>query len=114
MERRAERQVSAMFIIAALLAVAFCVCYFAIDPTATLFGYGAQNLAFGLTLGLSLLLIGVGAEPVGQEADERRGDHRAPPLGRLFARRTVRSRWKASPPGSRSPASVVVPSCATA
>jgi ubiquinol-cytochrome c reductase iron-sulfur subunit len=61
LERRAERQVGGMFILAALLALAFCVCYFAIDNDATFLGYGAQNLALGVTLGLSLLLIGLGA-----------------------------------------------------
>ncbi len=61
MERRAERQVAGMFIAAALLTVAFCVCYFTIDPQATVLGYGAMNLFLGLTLGLALLLIGLGA-----------------------------------------------------
>jgi ubiquinol-cytochrome c reductase iron-sulfur subunit len=61
MERRAERQVGAMFILASLLALGFCVCYFAIGRDATVFGYGAQNLALGMTLGLSLLLIGLAA-----------------------------------------------------
>jgi quinol---cytochrome c reductase iron-sulfur subunit len=61
LERRAERQVAAMFGLATLLALAFCVCYFTIDPEATVFGYGALNLALGGTLGLTMLLIGVGA-----------------------------------------------------
>jgi quinol---cytochrome c reductase iron-sulfur subunit len=60
-ERRAERQVAAMFGAATLLALAFCVSYFAIDPEATVFGRGASNLALGATLGLALLLIGLGA-----------------------------------------------------
>src|SRR5579864_1766531 len=61
MERRAERQVGAMFLLAAVLAVAFCVCYFTISPEATIFGWGAMNVALGLTLGMSLLLIGLAA-----------------------------------------------------
>jgi ubiquinol-cytochrome c reductase iron-sulfur subunit len=61
MERRAERQVAAMFIVATLLALAFCVAYFTVSSSETWFGYGAQNLALGMTLGLSLLLIGIGA-----------------------------------------------------
>jgi quinol---cytochrome c reductase iron-sulfur subunit len=61
LERRAELQVGAMFILAALLGLAFCVCYFAVDAEDTVFGYGAQNLSLGMTLGLSLLLIGLGA-----------------------------------------------------
>lgn len=61
MERRAERQVAAFFVVAALLTLAFCVAYFAIDETDTFAGMGASNLALGLTLGLALLFIGVGA-----------------------------------------------------
>ncbi|MGI8702417.1 MAG: cytochrome bc1 complex Rieske iron-sulfur subunit [Nocardioidaceae bacterium] len=61
LERRAERQVAGMFLAAAVLAAAFCVCYFTVDFTTTAFGYGIQNLTLGVTLGLSLLLIGVGA-----------------------------------------------------
>lgn len=65
MERRAERQVAAMFITAALLALAFCVAFFVFDPDPetgdTFLGMGASNLALGVTLGLSLLLIGLGA-----------------------------------------------------
>ena len=63
MERRAERQVSLMFIAAAVLIVAFCVAYFAFSPSPggqTLHGYGLSNLTLGLSLGLALLLIGVG------------------------------------------------------
>lgn len=60
-ERRAERQVAGMFMLASLLTLAFCVAYFAIDEDAIVFGYGASNLALGLSLGLALLLIGVGA-----------------------------------------------------
>jgi len=61
MERRAELQVAAMFILAALLSVGFCVAYFAIDRDAIVAGTSASNLALGMTLGLALLLIGVGA-----------------------------------------------------
>jgi quinol---cytochrome c reductase iron-sulfur subunit len=61
LERRAERQVGTMFLVAAASALAFCVCYFTIDKSATFFGLGALNLALGLSLGASLLLIGIGA-----------------------------------------------------
>jgi ubiquinol-cytochrome c reductase iron-sulfur subunit len=61
MERRAERQVAGLFALAALLSVLFCVFYFAIDSEDRVFGYGAQNLALGLSLGLALLSIGAGA-----------------------------------------------------
>ncbi len=61
MERRAERQVSAMFVLAAVLALVFCVAYFAVGLDSRFLGVGASNLALGVTLGLSLLLIGLGA-----------------------------------------------------
>ena len=65
-ERRAERQVSGMFGLATVLLLAFCVAYFALpkDPSeahGTFMGFGSLNLALGLTLGLALLLIGLGA-----------------------------------------------------
>lgn len=61
LERRAERQVAMMFGLATLLALAFCVAYYAIPEDAVVFGWFAHNLALGATLGLSLLLIGIGA-----------------------------------------------------
>ncbi len=61
LERRAERQVSAMFTAAAVLALAFCVAYFAIDRDSIFMRTSASNLALGLSLGLALLLIGLGA-----------------------------------------------------
>ncbi|MEJ7628751.1 MAG: Rieske 2Fe-2S domain-containing protein [Nocardioidaceae bacterium] len=61
LERRAELQIAGMFLLATLMGLAFCVCYVAIDIDATIFGYGASNFALGLTLGLALLLIGLGA-----------------------------------------------------
>jgi ubiquinol-cytochrome c reductase iron-sulfur subunit len=63
LERRAERQVAAMFGVASLLILAFCVAYFAFDPQPggnTWHGYALSNLTLGLTLGLALTLIGVG------------------------------------------------------
>lgn len=60
-ERRAERQVAGMFIVAAVLALAFCVFYFTIDKNETFLNFSALNFALGLSLGFSLLLIGVGA-----------------------------------------------------
>ncbi len=61
LERRAERQVATMFGLAAVLALAFCVAYFAIGEDSQFLGFGASNLALGITLGLALLLIGLGA-----------------------------------------------------
>ncbi len=63
-EKRAERQVAAMFGLSAVCALLFCVAYFALEigeEPDTFLGLGAQNLALGLTPGLALLLIGVGA-----------------------------------------------------
>jgi ubiquinol-cytochrome c reductase iron-sulfur subunit len=63
-EKRAERQVAAMFALAALMSVLFVVAYFAFeigDEPDLFLGIGASNLFLGLTLGLALLLIGVGA-----------------------------------------------------
>jgi ubiquinol-cytochrome c reductase iron-sulfur subunit len=59
--KRAERQVAATFGLAALLLVAFVVVYFAVPKDASFLNLGASNLALGGTIGLALLLIGVGA-----------------------------------------------------
>ncbi len=75
LERRAERQVAGMFLLSAVLLVAFAVAYFTVDngPTGDVFlGMGASNLFLGLTLGLALLLIGIGLI---QWARKLMGDH---------------------------------------
>ncbi len=61
LERRAERQVASLFLLAGLMSVLFCIAYFSVGSQQTFLGYGAQNLALGGTLGLALLAIGVGA-----------------------------------------------------
>jgi len=61
LEKRAELQVSAMFGLATLLTLGFCVAYFAIPEEETFLNTSAMNLALGLTLGGALLLIGIGA-----------------------------------------------------
>ena len=62
-EKRAERQIAAMFVLSMVFTVLFCVSYFIFDvgenPSVVL-GYGASNVALGLTLGLALMLIGIG------------------------------------------------------
>jgi ubiquinol-cytochrome c reductase iron-sulfur subunit len=62
--RRAERQVATFFGLSSLMAILFCVVYFSFDigdePDLFL-GYGASNVFLGLTLGLALLFIGIGA-----------------------------------------------------
>ena len=62
-EKRAERQVAGMFALSMLFAVLFVVAYVTLevgDDWDTFGGLGASTLALGLTLGLALLLIGVG------------------------------------------------------
>jgi ubiquinol-cytochrome c reductase iron-sulfur subunit len=59
-EKRAERQVTAMFTLSAICTILLLVSYFAIDADDTFGGLGAQNLAFGLTLAGALLFIGIG------------------------------------------------------
>ncbi len=62
--KRAERQVATMFGLSSVFAILFVVAYFAFDignnPT-VIWGLGASNVALGITLGLALLLIGIGA-----------------------------------------------------
>ena len=75
MEKRAERQVAGMFILASVLIIANAVAYFAFAPGPggeTFLGWGASNLFLGLTLGLALLLIGAGLI---QWARKLMGDH---------------------------------------
>lgn len=58
---RAERQVAGMFGLATLLTLGFCVAYFAVPEDATFLGWSALNFTLGMTLGIALLLIGLGA-----------------------------------------------------
>ncbi len=63
-ERRAERQVAGMFGLSAVFAVLFVVAYLVLDigdDPDLILGYGASNVALGVTLGMALLCIGVGA-----------------------------------------------------
>ncbi len=64
--RRAERQVATMFGLSMLFALVFVVAYFVIPDEATFYlpGIGiasTQNIVLGLSLGLSILMIGLGA-----------------------------------------------------
>lgn len=72
MARRTERQISAMFGLATLLLVGFCVGYVTIDKDQTFLGWSAMNFTLGSTLGGALLLIGVG---IIQWAKKLMGDH---------------------------------------
>lgn len=64
--RRAERQVATMFALSMLATLVFVVSYFAVPDEHTFFfpGIGkakTQNIVLGLSLGFSILLIGLGA-----------------------------------------------------
>jgi len=64
--KRAERQVATMFGISMLAALVFLVGYFAVPDEATFYfpGIGivsTQNIVLGLSLGISILMIGLGA-----------------------------------------------------
>ncbi len=79
---RATRQVATMFGIVPVLAIGFVVIYFAV-PTSLFVHFGfidanAKNLGLGITAGMSLLLIGVGAVQWGRQLmdDHEMVDHR--------------------------------------
>jgi ubiquinol-cytochrome c reductase iron-sulfur subunit len=64
--RRAERQVTSMFLLSMLLVVLFVVAYVGIDPSTTIYipvigETSAINIALGLCLGGSIFLIGAAA-----------------------------------------------------
>ena len=62
-EKRAERQVAGMFILSLVFAVLFIVAYFKLrvgEDWTTFMGFGASTVALGVSLGLAMLLIGVG------------------------------------------------------
>lgn len=62
--KRAERQVATFFGLSSVFAVLFVVAYFAFDvgeDPDLILGWGASTVTLGLTLGMALLLIGVGA-----------------------------------------------------
>ncbi|WP_367891519.1 Rieske 2Fe-2S domain-containing protein [Nocardioides sp. Arc9.136] len=74
-EKRAERQVAGLFGLSALCVLLFLVAYFALDikdDHDIVGNYGASTVALGTTLGLALLLIGVG---IIQWARKLMGDH---------------------------------------
>ncbi len=62
-EKRAERQVASLFLASIVFTLLFAVSYFYFEigeNPDTLLGFGASNVALGVTLGMALLLIGVG------------------------------------------------------
>ncbi len=72
LERRTERQISAMFGLATVLLVLFAVAYLTVDFDQTFLGWSAQNFALGATLGGAMLLMGSG---IIQWAKKLMGDH---------------------------------------
>jgi ubiquinol-cytochrome c reductase iron-sulfur subunit len=63
-EKRAERQVAGFFTASIVMAILFVVCYIAFEVGGEpdlILGLGASNVTLGLTLGLALLFIGIGA-----------------------------------------------------
>lgn len=63
LEKRAERQVAAFFVLSMICVAAFVVSYFYFEigeTPATFFGLAASNLFLGLSLGGALMFIGVG------------------------------------------------------
>jgi ubiquinol-cytochrome c reductase iron-sulfur subunit len=64
-EKRAERQVATFFGLSSLFTILFVVAYFAFEigdvgDLDTFGGLGSSNLALGVSLGLALLLLGIG------------------------------------------------------
>ncbi|MGF1430729.1 Rieske 2Fe-2S domain-containing protein [Kitasatospora sp. LaBMicrA B282] len=65
-EKRAERQVSLLFVVSMLATIGFIASYVAIDPDRIVYVFplghiNALNFALGLTLGVALFCIGAGA-----------------------------------------------------
>ena len=76
-EKRAERQIAALFGLSAVCAVLFVVSYFAFEinggtEVETFLGLGASNVALGASLGGAMLFIGIG---IIQWARKLMGDH---------------------------------------
>ncbi len=74
-EKRAERQVAGLFLLATLSAILFLVSYFAFKIGAnpdTIGGLGASNVALGVCLAVTLLAMGAG---IIQWARKLMGDH---------------------------------------
>ena len=62
-EKRAERQIAAIFGLSSVFAILFVVAYFVFeigDNHDTIAGFGASNVVLGATMGLALLCIGIG------------------------------------------------------
>jgi ubiquinol-cytochrome c reductase iron-sulfur subunit len=60
-ERRAERQVAALFTLSAIATIGSIVAYFSFDESDTFLGVGASNFWLGTCLGVALFAIGAGA-----------------------------------------------------
>ncbi|GAA1437422.1 Rieske 2Fe-2S domain-containing protein [Microlunatus lacustris] len=75
---RATRQVATMFGLVPVLAILFVVIYFAVPREAAFLGQNAKNIGLGITSGLALMLIGIGAVQWGRQLmdDHEMVDHR--------------------------------------
>ena len=111
--KRAERQVATLFVLAAVLILASVVAYVVIPVDAGvkvpfLGPVGALNLALGLSLGLGILLIGLGSHPLGAQAHAGQRDRGHAPrdaLGRPMSARR---------PSRRSTAALLTPASPSA
>jgi ubiquinol-cytochrome c reductase iron-sulfur subunit len=92
---RAERQVATFFGLVPVLAIGFAVIYYAVPKDATIdFGplhAGAQHIGLGLTLGLAVLFIGIGAVQWARQlmADVEMVDERHPAASAPEDRREI-------------------------
>ncbi len=82
-EKRAERQVATLFGLSTLFTLLFCVAYFYFevgDEPDVILGLGASNLFLGLSMGLALLLLGIGVFQWARKlmADEELIEYRHP------------------------------------
>lgn len=80
-EKRAERQVAAFFVASLIFAILFIVAYFKLSIGSdwdTFLGFGASTVALGITMGLAMLLIGIGIIQWARKLmnDEEIVDHR--------------------------------------
>lgn len=82
-ERRAERQVAALFLLSGVCSILFVVAYFGIRTgysPAEIAGMGASNVCLGLAFGFALLFIGIGIIQWARKlmADEELSEERHP------------------------------------
>ena len=98
-ERRAERQVAALFILSGVSSILFCFAYFGLKvgyhPT-EIAGLGASNVCLGLAFGFALLFIGIGIIQWARKlmADEEIAEDRHPAASSEDDRAITIAAWK--------------------